>query len=68
MDVKSVGVIGAGQMGNGIAHVMALAGYDVLLNDISKEALDSALETIRGNMARHVLRGKITEDEMQAAL
>ncbi|EEX09865.1 3-hydroxybutyryl-coa dehydrogenase [Ruegeria lacuscaerulensis ITI-1157] len=68
MDVKSVGVIGAGQMGNGIAHVMALAGYDVVLNDISQEALDAALETIKGNMARQVSRGKISENDMQAAL
>ncbi len=45
MDVKSVGVIGAGQMGNGIAHVLALAEYDVLLNDVSQDALDSAVAT-----------------------
>lgn len=68
MEVKSVGVIGAGQMGNGIAHVMALAGYDVLLNDISPDALDSALGTIKANLARQAARGKISDDAVQAAL
>ncbi len=68
MDVKSVGVIGAGQMGNGIAHVLALAEYDVLLTDVSQEALDNALATIEGNLARQVSRGKITDEAMQAAL
>ncbi|MCA0908334.1 3-hydroxybutyryl-CoA dehydrogenase [Ruegeria marisrubri] len=68
MEVKSVGVIGAGQMGNGIAHVMALAEYDVLLNDVSQDALDSAIATIEGNMARQASRGKITDAAMKAAL
>ncbi|WP_170387274.1 3-hydroxybutyryl-CoA dehydrogenase [Ruegeria atlantica] len=68
MDVKSVGVIGAGQMGNGIAHVLALAEYDVLLNDVNQDALEAALTTIEGNMARQASRGKITEEAMQAAL
>lgn len=68
MDVKSVGVIGAGQMGNGIAHVMALAGYDVLLNDISQDALDSALSTIEANLARQASRGKIADEAVRAAL
>ncbi|WP_170575465.1 3-hydroxybutyryl-CoA dehydrogenase [Ruegeria atlantica] len=68
MDVKSVGVIGAGQMGNGIAHVLALAEYDVLLNDVNQDALEAALATIEGNMARQASRGKITEEAMQAAL
>ncbi|WP_209835301.1 3-hydroxybutyryl-CoA dehydrogenase [Ruegeria sp. HKCCE3926] len=68
MEVKSVGVIGAGQMGNGIAHVMALAGYDVLLNDVSQDALDNAIATIEGNLARQASRGKITEEAMKAAL
>lgn len=68
MDVKSVGVIGAGQMGNGIAHVLALAEYDVLLNDVSQDALDSAIEIIKGNLARQVSRGKVSEEAMQAAL
>ncbi|MCB1314156.1 MAG: NAD(P)-binding domain-containing protein, partial [Sedimentitalea sp.] len=54
MTIKTIGVIGAGQMGNGIAHVMAQAGYDVLMTDISQEALDRAMATIEGNMARQV--------------
>ncbi|GGH38612.1 3-hydroxyacyl-CoA dehydrogenase [Cribrihabitans marinus] len=68
MDIEKVGVIGAGQMGNGIAHVMALAGYDVVLSDVKQEALDGAMETIRANLSRQSSRGKITEDEMNAAL
>lgn len=61
-------MIGAGQMGNGIAHVMALAGYDVLLTDISQQALDAALSTVRGNLARQAGRGKISEADMEAAM
>ncbi|WP_170333673.1 3-hydroxybutyryl-CoA dehydrogenase [Ruegeria arenilitoris] len=68
MDVKSVGVIGAGQMGNGIAHVLALADYDVLLTDVNQDALDAAVATIEGNLARQASRGKITDDAMQAAM
>jgi 3-hydroxybutyryl-CoA dehydrogenase len=66
--IKSVGIIGAGQMGNGIAHVVALAGYNVSLNDVKKEAVDKARTTIERNMARQVSRGIITDAEMQAAL
>jgi 3-hydroxybutyryl-CoA dehydrogenase len=66
--IKSVGVIGAGQMGNGIAHVVALAGYDVGLHDVKKEAVDKARATIERNMARQVSRNLITEAQMQAAL
>ncbi|RAP39967.1 3-hydroxybutyryl-CoA dehydrogenase [Rhodovulum viride] len=68
MDVRTVGVVGAGQMGNGIAHVFALAGYEVKLNDISAEALDRALGTIGKNLDRQVSREKITEAEKQAAM
>ncbi|MEX0278210.1 MAG: 3-hydroxybutyryl-CoA dehydrogenase [Ruegeria sp.] len=68
MDVKSVGVIGAGQMGNGIAHVMALADYDVLLTDVSEDALNNALTTIEANLARQAARGKIADDAVKAAL
>lgn len=68
MDIKTVGVIGAGQMGNGIAHVMALAGYDVTLNDLSQDALTAALAKIKKNMARQVSRNLITEADMQAGL
>ncbi len=68
MDIQSVGVIGAGQMGNGIAHVMALAGYDVVMTDISQQAMDNALALIDRNLSRQVGRGKISEAEMNAAM
>ena len=68
MEIKTVGVIGAGQMGNGIAHVMALAGYDVTLNDLSQDALTAALAKIEKNMVRQVSRNLITEADMQAGL
>ena len=68
MDIQKIGVIGAGQMGNGIAHVLALAGYDVVLNDVSQQALDGALSVIHKNMERQVSKGKISEADMQAAL
>lgn len=66
--IKKVGVIGAGQMGSGIAHVVALAGYDVLLTDLTKEAVDKAIETIGRNMDRQIARGIITVADKQAAL
>ncbi|MBY0564154.1 MAG: 3-hydroxybutyryl-CoA dehydrogenase [Hyphomonadaceae bacterium] len=66
--IKTVGVVGAGQMGNGIAHVCALAGYDVLLNDANPARIDAGLETIRKNMARQVGRHLITPAEMDAGL
>jgi 3-hydroxybutyryl-CoA dehydrogenase len=66
--IKTVGVIGAGQMGNGIAHVAALSGYKVLLNDLSKERVESGLATINGNMTRQIHRGKITEEDRDHAL
>src|ERR1700758_2324927 len=50
--IKKVGVIGSGQMGNGIAHVAALAGFDVVLNDVSTDRLKSAMATINGNLSR----------------
>ena len=68
MDIKKVGVIGAGQMGNGIAHVFALAGYYVLLNDVNREALDSALALIDTNLERQVAREKITAETKSDAL
>jgi 3-hydroxybutyryl-CoA dehydrogenase len=66
--VRKVGVIGSGQMGNGIAHVAALAGFDVVINDISADRLKSALATINGNMSRQVSRKTITEDAHKTAL
>ena len=68
MDIQTIGIVGAGQMGNGIAHVMALAGYDVLLTDVSAEALQKAIDTITGNLDRQVGRGKVTEPDRDAAL
>ena len=68
MTVTSIGVVGAGQMGNGIAHVCALAGYDVMMTDISAEALQKAVALIDRNIARQVSRGKVTEADMAAAM
>ena len=61
--INTIGVIGAGQMGNGIAHVCALAGHKVKLCDVAREPLDKALATIRANLNRQVTRGKIKQDE-----
>ena len=68
MDIHSVGIVGAGQMGNGIAHVCALAGYDVVLTDVNQDALNAAAALIERNMARQVSREKISEEEKSAAL
>jgi len=68
MELKSVGVIGAGQMGNGIAHVMALSGYDVVLNDISEDNLAAAIGRIDKNMERQVSRDLITAEDKSLAL
>jgi len=68
MKIKKVAVIGAGQMGNGISHVVSLGGYDVALHDVNKDRAEGALATINGNMARQIARGKISEDERRAAL
>jgi 3-hydroxybutyryl-CoA dehydrogenase len=63
-----VGVIGAGQMGNGIAHVCALAGLDVVLHDLTRERIEAGLATINGNMARQVQKGSIADADRKAAL
>jgi 3-hydroxybutyryl-CoA dehydrogenase len=68
MEIRKIGVVGAGQMGNGIAHVMSLAGFDVMLNDISQDMLDKAIATMTRNMQRQVSREKITQHEMDSAL
>ena len=68
MNVQTIGVIGAGQMGSGIAHVCALGGYQVLLNDISEDRLQKAVEGIKGNMNRQVGRQLITEKDMAEAM
>lgn len=66
--IHEVGVIGAGQMGTGIAHVVALAGYTVVLNDLERSRYDAAIEIIRKNMARQVGRGIITNDDVEPAI
>ncbi|MGH6954473.1 MAG: 3-hydroxyacyl-CoA dehydrogenase NAD-binding domain-containing protein, partial [Alphaproteobacteria bacterium] len=66
--IKTVGIIGAGLMGNGIAHVAALGGYRVLLTDSRAEAIENALKTIDTNMSRQVGRGTISESDKTAAL
>ena len=66
--IKTVGVIGSGQMGNGIAHVAALAGFSVVLYDISADRLKSAMATINGNLTRQVSKKTITEDAHKQAL
>ncbi|MDX1785902.1 3-hydroxybutyryl-CoA dehydrogenase [Roseovarius sp. ZX-A-9] len=68
MEIQKIGIVGAGQMGNGIAHVMALAGYEVLLTDISQDAIDAAMEIMRRNMERQVSRDKISQAEMDDGL
>ncbi len=68
MDIQTIGIVGAGQMGNGIAHVMAVAGYQVLLNDVSQDALDSAMQIMRRNLDRQVSREKISQADMDGAL
>src|SRR5262245_15819048 len=66
--IKKIGVIGAGQMGNGIAHVAALAGYQVALNDLTKDKVDKAIATIERNMNRQVARGIIKDADVRPAL
>ena len=67
-ELSRIGVVGAGQMGCGIAHVCALAGLDVVLADVNAELLSRSLETIDANLGRQVARGRIHEDEKAAAL
>jgi 3-hydroxybutyryl-CoA dehydrogenase len=68
VDIKTVGIVGAGQMGTGIAHVCALAGYQVMLNDLSRERIDAGMATIERNLARQVSRGIIDDAAMKSAL
>jgi 3-hydroxybutyryl-CoA dehydrogenase len=67
-NIQSVGVIGAGQMGSGIAHVCALSGFSVMLSDVSPDRIKTSLATINGNMAKQVTKGTITEDDRKSAL
>src|SRR5215831_12220355 len=66
--IRKIGIIGAGQMGSGIAHVVALSGYNVALHDIAKDRVDAALATIDKNLTRQVASGKITKEDKNKAL
>ena len=66
--ISSVAVIGAGQMGSGIAHVCSLAGYSVLVHDLSADRLNASLATVDGNLARQVASGRISEEDRKAAI
>ena len=66
--ISKVGIIGAGQMGSGIAHVVALAGYTVAINDLKKEAFDKGLEVVGKNLARQIAKGMIQESDRDKAL
>jgi 3-hydroxybutyryl-CoA dehydrogenase len=68
VQIKTVGVIGSGQMGSGIAHVCALGGYDVLLHDVSAERIKAGLALIERNLSRQVVRGIIKQDAMDGAI
>jgi 3-hydroxybutyryl-CoA dehydrogenase len=67
-EIKTIGVVGAGQMGTGIAHVCGLAGYEVALNDVSRERIDAGIHIIERNLSRQVARGIIDDAAMKAAL
>src|SRR5690349_12291278 len=66
--IKTVGIIGAGQMGCGIAHVSAIAGYKVQIYDLAAERIEAGLATVNGNLARQVSSGKMTDEARKAAL
>jgi 3-hydroxyacyl-CoA dehydrogenase len=68
MTIRKIGIVGAGQMGNGIAHVCALSGFHVLLNDIAPDRITEGLATINGNLARQVSRQRISDEQRQAAI
>ena len=68
MDIKTFGVVGAGQMGNGIAQVAAMSGLDVIMNDIKAEFVERGLATITKILTRSVDKGKMTADEKNAVL
>jgi 3-hydroxybutyryl-CoA dehydrogenase len=67
-EIRTIGIVGAGQMGNGIAHVCAVAGMEVRLHDISEERIHQGLATINGNLARQVSKGAIDDATRKTAL
>lgn len=68
LTINTLGIVGAGQMGSGIAHVCSAAGIDVRLHDVSSDRINGALATINGNMARQVSKGSMSEEQRQSAL
>jgi 3-hydroxybutyryl-CoA dehydrogenase len=68
LEIKKIGVVGAGTMGNGIAHVAAQSGFDVVLVDVDQKFLDKALGTIKKNLGRQVEKGKLTQEQMDGTL
>src|ERR1700685_3540245 len=68
MTIRKIGIVGAGQMGNGIAHVCALSGYHVLLNDIVADRIAEGIATINGHLARPGRRQRISDEQRQAAI
>ena len=68
MDIRTAGVIGAGTMGNGIAHVFAKNGYSVVLVDLEQTLLDRGLQTISKNLEREVAKNKLTSEQRDLAL
>lgn len=68
VDIRTVGIVGAGQMGSGIAHVAALAGLNVVLNDVSEDRVNNGLATVNGNLKRQVSKGFITQAQNDEAL
>ncbi len=68
MEIKTVGVVGAGTMGNGIAQIFALGGFDVVMRDIKQEFVNRGMKTIQKNLERMATRGKITAEDKDAAL
>ena len=67
-DINTIAVLGAGTMGNGIAHVFARGGYDVILRDVDERALERALATIAMNLEREIKKGKLAESDKPAIL
>jgi 3-hydroxybutyryl-CoA dehydrogenase len=68
MDIKTFGVIGAGQMGNGIAQVAAVSGFEVIMNDIKTDFIEKGFASIKKNLKRNVDKGRMTDEEMNAVL
>ena len=68
LKIAKVGIVGAGQMGNGIAHVIALSGYNVSINDLTKDRFDKAIVAVQKNMVRQVSKGLITQADMDKAI